>query len=73
MAVRPTPKFNPDELHLDLMIAPYGCQDSIDIADALIECIELNDYQTDPVYLVQCLVEIHHPFVVERVKKHFNL
>lgn len=73
MAVRPIPKFNPDDMHLNLMSCDFGCQDTNDIVDALIECIELNDYQTDADYLVQCLVELHHEVVVQRVKAHFGL
>lgn len=67
------PKFNPDDMSLTLMSADFGCQDSNDIADAVIECIEHNSYQTDPLYLVQCLVELFHPVVVAQVKAHFNL
>ena len=73
MAVHPIPKHNPDEMHLNLMSADFGCQDSNDITDALIECIEHNGYQTDPMYLVQCLNELHHEVVVQRVKAHFGL
>lgn len=73
MAVLPIPKHNPDDMHLNLMSCDFGCQDSVDIADAVIDCVNHNSYQTDPVYLVQCLVELFHPTVVERVKAHFGL
>ncbi len=73
MAFIPMPKHNPDDMYFNLMSADFGCQDSNDVVQALIECIEHNQYQTDPVYLVQCLVEIHHELVVDRVKAHFNL
>lgn len=67
------PKHNPDEMHLTLMGADFGCQDSNDIVDALIECIQDNQYQADPIYLMQCLNELHLQDVVDRVKAHFGL
>lgn len=73
MAINPIPKHNPDDMHLTLMSCDFGCQDSNDIRNAVIECIKHNDYATDPIYLVQCITELFHPVVVEQVKAHFGL
>lgn len=73
MAVRPTPKFNLDEMHLDLMFSNFDCTNQDQLAQAVIECVQHNDYQTDPAYLMQCLVELFDQNVVEQVKAHFGL
>lgn len=73
MAVNRIPNHNPDDMHLNLMACDFGCANQEQAVQAIIECINQNDYASDPTYLVQCLTESFHPEVVQQVKILFDL